>query len=271
MSDKAKGYVGLFLLVAVLCGLFRACASSFHTHEWQEATCTAAKTCTVCRDTDGDPLGHQWSSATCSAPKTCSVCGETSGRPLSHKWEPATCETPKTCSVCGAHDGDALGHRYYSMTWHTSLRPTCQAEGERSNTCARCDTPVTESVPVIDCVGGDWEIVEDVTTDTLVTKARYCTMCGKELERKEITLSGPGSSGNGSTGIDGNGGNFNTHNNTGQQNTSASYVLNTSTKKFHKPSCRDVPRIASQNYATSNSSRDDLISRGYSACGHCNP
>lgn len=266
-ASKLFRYVLYFIL---FCVLLRACgAITLHDHEWQEATCTTAKTCSVCGDTEGDPLGHHWTEATCIAPKTCSVCGETVGVPSKHDWIKATCEVPKTCSVCGAQDGEALGHHYYSSTWYTTLRPTCQTEGERTNTCSRCGAPVTESIPVINCTPGSWQVVEDVTTSTLVTKAQYCTMCGAELDRKEITLSGSG--GNGDNGVTTSGNNFNAHNNEGQQQTTASYVLNTSTMKFHRPSCRDVPRIATQNYATSSQSRADLIARGYSPCGHCNP
>lgn len=65
--------------------------------------------------------------------------------------------------------------------------------------------------------------------------------------------------------------NFNTHNNPEQQQTSDSYVLNTSTMKFHTPSCDDVSRIAPENYSTSNKSKSTIISMGYSPCGHCNP
>lgn len=65
--------------------------------------------------------------------------------------------------------------------------------------------------------------------------------------------------------------NFDTYNDKSQQETNAAYVLNTSTKKFHYPSCRDVPKIAPQNYSTSDLPRDSLISRGYSSCGHCKP
>lgn len=50
-----------------------------------------------------------------------------------------------------------------------------------------------------------------------------------------------------------------------------SYVLNTSTMKFHKPSCRDVEKISQENYATFDGSRDDVIAQGYDPCGHCNP
>lgn len=69
----------------------------------------------------------------------------------------------------------------------------------------------------------------------------------------------------------GNGNNFNTYDNPSQQNTDAEYVLNTSTMKFHYPSCSSVPTIASDNYAASNESRDSLIAMGYDPCGKCNP
>lgn len=74
-----------------------------------------------------------------------------------------------------------------------------------------------------------------------------------------------------SSGSAGNGENFNTYNNADQQQTSASYVLNTNTHKFHYPSCKSVKKIAPQNYSTSNSSRDELIAQGYDPCGNCHP
>ena len=58
---------------------------------------------------------------------------------------------------------------------------------------------------------------------------------------------------------------------TAGQQTEVSYVLNTNTKKFHYPSCKDVKKIKAENYATSSSSRDDIIAQGYSSCGHCHP
>lgn len=65
--------------------------------------------------------------------------------------------------------------------------------------------------------------------------------------------------------------NFNTYDNPEQQNTSETYVLNTSTMKFHYPHCSSVKQIAPHNYATSSTNRDDLISQGYSPCGRCKP
>ena len=52
---------------------------------------------------------------------------------------------------------------------------------------------------------------------------------------------------------------------------SVSYVLNTSTKKFHIPSCRHVSKIAEENFAETNNTRDFLISDGYDPCGTCKP
>lgn len=49
-----------------------------------------------------------------------------------------------------------------------------------------------------------------------------------------------------------------------------SYVLNTSTMKVHKSTCRDVDKIAVENYAECN----DLqwaLNNGYDPCGHCHP
>lgn len=81
------------------------------THSWQDATCTAPKTCSVCGATEGEALGHKWSDATCTAPKTCSTCKTTEGEALGHDWDDATCTAPKTCA-CGATEGEALGHNY---------------------------------------------------------------------------------------------------------------------------------------------------------------
>ena len=51
-------------------------------HTWAPATCTVAKTCTMCQATDGAALGHKWVDATSTAPQTCSACGETVGSPM---------------------------------------------------------------------------------------------------------------------------------------------------------------------------------------------
>ncbi|WP_317321462.1 ComEC/Rec2 family competence protein [Subdoligranulum variabile] len=51
----------------------------------------------------------------------------------------------------------------------------------------------------------------------------------------------------------------------------AQYVLNTHTKKFHFPDCPSVDQMSEKNKEFTDASRDELIARGYIACGRCNP
>ncbi|MDO4332684.1 MAG: hypothetical protein Q4C58_08355 [Eubacteriales bacterium] len=67
----------------------------------------------------------------------------------------------------------------------------------------------------------------------------------------------------------GNADNFNTYDNVSQQQTTASYVLNTNSLKIHYPSCRSVPKIKPENYSTSDLSVAELQAQGYTTCGNC--
>lgn len=49
------------------------------------------------------------------------------------------------------------------------------------------------------------------------------------------------------------------------------FVLNTSSKKFHKPSCSSISKIKQENKEVYKVSRDALISQGYDPCKKCNP
>lgn len=49
------------------------------------------------------------------------------------------------------------------------------------------------------------------------------------------------------------------------------YVLNTSSKKFHKADCGSVSSIADANREERETTRDALIDSGYSPCGSCKP
>ena len=55
------------------------------------------------------------------------------------------------------------------------------------------------------------------------------------------------------------------------EGTENAYVLNNSTMKFHYPWCSSVKKIAEQNYEESTLSRDELLEKGYTPCGNCNP
>lgn len=49
------------------------------------------------------------------------------------------------------------------------------------------------------------------------------------------------------------------------------YVLNTSTHKFHKPSCSSVGDMSAKNRQDVTWTRDEVISHGYVPCKRCNP
>lgn len=49
------------------------------------------------------------------------------------------------------------------------------------------------------------------------------------------------------------------------------YVLNTSSKKFHDPACSGVSSIKESNRQDTDKTREELIADGYSPCGTCKP
>lgn len=49
------------------------------------------------------------------------------------------------------------------------------------------------------------------------------------------------------------------------------YILNTNTKKFHYPTCRDVGKMKDANKQEYVGNRDDVVNQGYDPCKHCNP
>lgn len=49
------------------------------------------------------------------------------------------------------------------------------------------------------------------------------------------------------------------------------YILNTSSKKFHYPDCSSVKDMKDKNKQVYTGSREELIEQGYSPCKRCNP
>lgn len=159
------------ILLLVLCvAVFAGCQCQ---HEWVEASCETPKTCNLCQQTDGAPLGHTWRSATCTAPKTCEVCGLEQGEAVGHGWVEATCTAPKHCVDCELIEGDPLEHEWQKAT--TEKPKTCavcgSTEGDRIVTDARFTTAANQSV------FGTWEA--------------EMTMTGEELEMAEYVQEVP--------------------------------------------------------------------------------
>ena len=57
----------------------------------------------------------------------------------------------------------------------------------------------------------------------------------------------------------------------GAGTTAGSYVLNTNSHKFHRPSCSSVDTISPKNRKDVNESREQIVSEGYAPCKRCNP
>ena len=149
-------------------------------HSWVPATCTAAKACMLCGETDGEALEHSMSEATCTAPAICTVCGETDGEALGHSMSEATCTSPAICTVCGETDGEALGH---SMSEATCIAPAiCTVCGEtdgealgHSMSEATCTSPAICTV----CGETDGEALGHSMSEATCTSPAICTVCGE--------------------------------------------------------------------------------------------
>ena len=99
-------------------------------HNWNPATCTAPKTCSVCQATEGDPLGHtegtEWKSDKDNHWHTCTVAGcgvviESSKAAHTPDREAATETDPIKCSVCDYIITPALGMQDYIVEMPVSL------------------------------------------------------------------------------------------------------------------------------------------------------
>lgn len=83
-TSGSRGGTNLLEVVAVIVVIVAAAAyflfpKGVHSHVWQEATCTSARECQDCGETEGEPLGHDWMAATIQTSETCSRCGKTRG------------------------------------------------------------------------------------------------------------------------------------------------------------------------------------------------
>lgn len=138
---KRKLFLMVLALIVVL--LLAGCGCE---HEWVDANCVNPKTCSLCEETEGAPLGHSWVAATCANPKSCENCDATEGEALGHTWEDATCIIPKKCATCHETEGEPLSHDWEEAT--TEAPKTCrncqETEGEKLQTDPRFTTASTK-------------------------------------------------------------------------------------------------------------------------------
>ncbi len=175
-------------------------------HQWEDATCTAPKTCSVCKITEGEAKGHtevidEAVAATCTKPgktegKHCSVCNEVlvaqKEIPVKgHQWEDATCTAPKTCSVCKITEGEAKGH---TEVIDEAVAATCTKPGKTEGKhCSVCNEVIVaqKEIPA----KGHTEAIDEAVASTCTkpgkTEGKHCSVCNEILvEQKEIPAKG---------------------------------------------------------------------------------
>ena len=162
-----------------------------HTHTYTNACDT---TCNVCGATRS--ITHNYANATCTKAKTCTVCGATTGSALGHKYSSqvttaATCGSngvkTYTCSACGnkyTESIPATGKHNYSSKVTTAA--TCTANGVKTYTCSGCGHSYTEVIPA----GGHNAVpvpgyAATCTKDGL-TEGYVCSGCGAVLVAQEV-------------------------------------------------------------------------------------
>ena len=62
-----------------------------------------------------------------------------------------------------------------------------------------------------------------------------------------------------------------TSGNSGSSSQEAKYILNTNSKKIHRPTCSSAKKMKESNKQEYTGSKDDLLAQGYTTCGNCNP
>lgn len=187
---KKRSWILLLALLILLAGCagvaettqsLSACQKQGHT--WQEAHCTAARTCTVCGETEGEPLGHEWQEATCTEAKTCTRCGNTEGQPAGHTWQGATCTSPKTCAHCGMAEGKPAGHCWQDATCTVCGKTSGGALGHdwKAATCTTAKTCTICGATSGDPLGHDFAESTD-------GKTKLCNTCGETVTIKYISI-----------------------------------------------------------------------------------
>ena len=124
--------LSLVLVVFAVAGLVSCSIGKTECeHQWQEATCTAPKTCKLCSATEGEASAHTGGTATCTKKAVCSACGSEYGElnASGHNWVEATCTEAKHCADCSVTEGEPAGHTGGTATCtEKAVCSVCSAE-----------------------------------------------------------------------------------------------------------------------------------------------
>lgn len=193
-------------------------------HRWNDATCTAPKTCSVCKTTEGSALGHKyettWSKDADKHWHKCSVCDSRNSEEK-HTFDDWTIVTPATekeeglkrrvCKVCEYSEEviiPKLEHTH-KLTKVIGTPATCTEGGTKDYwRCDGCDkrfenkqgtTVITDiNIPAKGHSKGDAkkenEVAATCTTAGSYDEVIYCTNCHAEISRESKTTPAAGHS-----------------------------------------------------------------------------
>lgn len=125
-------------------------------------------------DSSVDTCDHIWDDATCTAPKTCSLCGATEGEALNHDYTTVVTEvtctrdgyTTYTCSICGDSYRDDYVFAEGHTPWLLVTTPTFDAPGEAVRNCERCGLSETKVLSQKSSCA-PWDNLTDALSDAL--------------------------------------------------------------------------------------------------------
>ena len=135
--------------------------------------------CDVCNK--ADVTAHAWQNATCTAPKTCSECGATEGEALGHAWDNA-CDT-----TCNNGCGETRQPSHTEDEGTITTPATCKVEGVKTFKCSVCgETLRTETVAKADHDVRIQSAVEATCTSEGKTEGRYCFACSEVFAAQTV-------------------------------------------------------------------------------------
>ena len=166
----------------------------------EQYTCKVCGTGTAWRSIQyyGD---HTWVAATCTKAKTCSVCGATSGSALGHAWDNGTVTKAATHSAtgvktfkctrsgCGATKTETIPVIAHSYTWVVTTPSTCTKEGVESYKCSCGYVSQTRSVAK-KAHNGVWAMTVQPSCAGSGTEECTCKDCGAWLGARSIQYYG---------------------------------------------------------------------------------
>ena len=173
-----------------------------HVPDREEATCEAAKTCTVCHTVLEEKKTHAYVETvvdpTCTAggytKVTCANCDyeNTKNRVPALNHTPgavATCESDQVCTRCNAVLTPKKPHNY--TVFEESHVATCDAEGYEIRKCETCELTIRETTaPALGHDVAGWTetsraLKEGTDCTYVLTYTGECARCGEQTKTEE--------------------------------------------------------------------------------------